>query len=285
MPKAKKQTRTTHEQKRTQAAWDDVAVGYDEFTTPANQSLGEEALQRVGLRAGMRFLDVAAGTGALSIPAARLGAQVLATDISPAMVEHLNARAREEGVSNLEGRVMDGHDLQLKDATFDVSGSQFGVMLFPNLPRGLRELVRVTKPGGRVLMVALGALPPKLEFLGFFLGAMQAVVPGFTGFPPDSPPLPLQVAEPEVLRQRMADAGLKDIRVEVINHTMEFQSGEHMWDMVTSSNPIGAEMVADLSEEQSAAVKEELDRRLRERSGGNGPAVLNNPVNIGIGTK
>jgi len=56
----------------------------------------------------MRFLDVAAGTGALSIPAARLGAQVMATDISPAMVKRLNARAREEGLPNLDARVMDG---------------------------------------------------------------------------------------------------------------------------------------------------------------------------------
>lgn len=146
-----------------QTAWDDIAAGYDEFTTSVNMPLGEEALRRVGLQAGMQFLDVAAGTGALSLTAARLGAQVLATDISSTMVDRLNARAREEGLSNLEARVMDGHNLDLEDDTFDVSGSQFGVMLFPDLPRGLRELARVTKPGGRVLIAAFGP-PTKAEF-------------------------------------------------------------------------------------------------------------------------
>jgi ubiquinone/menaquinone biosynthesis C-methylase UbiE len=84
----------------------------------------------------MRFLDVAAGSGALSIPAARLGTQVLSVDFAPVMVERLNARAREEGLSGLEAYVMDGHALELEDGTFDISGSQNGVSLFPDLRRG-----------------------------------------------------------------------------------------------------------------------------------------------------
>lgn len=275
----------TSEQKQTQDSWDRIAAGYDEFVTPSGGwALPVDALRRVGLRSGMRFLDVAAGSGALSIPAARLGAQVVAVDISPAMVQRLNARAREEELSNLEGRVMDGHALELEGDTFDVSASQFGVMLFPDLPRGLSELARVTKPGGRVLMVAYGP-PAKIEFLGFFMAAMQAVVPGFTGLPMDPPPLPFQVADPEVLRQRMTEAGLKDIRVEMGTEDLEFKCGTHMWDWVTNSNPIGAELVADLKKEQRSEVQQVLDGMLRERSGGSPAAVLNNPVNIGIGTK
>jgi hypothetical protein len=65
------------------AAWDKIAPGYDKTITPTHMWLGNESLRRLGLRGGMRFLDVAAGSGALSIPAARLGAQVLATDLSP----------------------------------------------------------------------------------------------------------------------------------------------------------------------------------------------------------
>lgn len=63
-------------------AWDLLATGYDELITPYNISFAEGPLLQVGLRPGMRFLDVAAGTGGLSIPAARLGAQVLGVDIS-----------------------------------------------------------------------------------------------------------------------------------------------------------------------------------------------------------
>jgi ubiquinone/menaquinone biosynthesis C-methylase UbiE len=275
---------TTPEKEQTRDAWDRIAAGFDEFATPLTTPLAEDALRRVGLRPGMRFLDVAAGSGALSIPAARLGARVLATDIAPTMIELLNARAREEGLSNLEARVMDGHALALEDGTFDVSGSQNGVSLFPGLKRGLRELVRVTKPGGHALIVAFGP-PQKAEFFTFFIGAMQAAVPGFTGPPMDPPPLPFQVADPEKLHQELADAGLTDVRVETTTWRTQFRSATHMWEMVTNSNPIGAMLVADLTEEQRAEVQQVLDGMLRERSGGGPDAVLNTEVNIGIGTK
>ena len=141
--------------------------------------LGNEGLRRAGLRPGMRFLDVAAGSGALSIPAARLGAQVLATDLSPAMLERLERRARDEGLS-VQTRVMDGHALELDDDSFDVAGSQFGVMLFPDMPKGISELARVVKPGGRVLMTAYGD-PHEIEFLGFFVRAVQSRRPVLRG--------------------------------------------------------------------------------------------------------
>ena len=275
---------TTEQQEQTRTAWDTIAAGYDQFVTPSHMALAEDALRRAGLRAGMRFLDVAAGSGALSIPAARLGAQVVSVDIAANMVERLTARAKSEGLSNLDGQVMDGHALDLEDATFDISGSQFGVMLFPDLPRGLNELARVTKPAGRVLVVAFGA-PMTVEFFGFFLGALQAAVPGFAGPPMEPPPLPFQLADPETFHQALAAAGLTDIRVETVTGHVEFQSGEHMWDWVTNSNPIGAMLVADLTKEQGATVRHVMDGMLRERSAGKGPAVLNHQVNIGIGTK
>ena len=183
--------------------------------------LANEGLRRAGLRAGMRFLDVAAGSGALSIPAARLGAQVLATDQSPVMLELLRARARQEGL-DIETRVMDGHALELDDNSFDMAGSQFGVMLFPDMPKGISEMVRVVKPGGRVLMNVYGD-PHKIEFFGFFVGAIQSVRPDFNGPPMDPPPLPFQLQDPERLRKEFATAGLKDIKVETITETTEFR--------------------------------------------------------------
>jgi SAM-dependent methyltransferase len=92
---AKEEAMTTQEREDTRPALDKIAPGYDEFVTPTHVWLANEGLRRADLRPGMRFLDVAGGSGALSIPAARLGAQVLAADMSPVMLERLKARARK----------------------------------------------------------------------------------------------------------------------------------------------------------------------------------------------
>jgi ubiquinone/menaquinone biosynthesis C-methylase UbiE len=264
-------------------AWDAIADGYDRYVAPQEVDLANEALRLVGLQPGERFLDVAAGTGGLGLPAARLGAQVLATDWSSAMIERFEARVREEGLSRAAGRVMDCHALELPDDRFDVTGSQFGVMLVPDQPRALREMVRVTRPGGRVLVVAYGS-PAELEFIQFFSSALTAVDPQFPGLPDDPPPLEFQVSDPDVLRRRLTDAGLKDVRVERTAERPAFASGQEMWDWVLYGNPIPGMLVADLTESQQARLRQVLDGMLRERAGADRHAVLTNPVNIGIGT-
>jgi len=274
----------TQEMEQTREAWNNIATGYDEFVAPTEVWLANEALRRARLVPGERFLDVAAGCGGLSLPAARLGAKVLATDWSPTMIEVFEARARKGGLSDVEGRVMDCHTLDLGDDTFDLSGSQFGVMLVPDQPRALREMVRVTRPGGRVLLIVYGS-PEEIEFLHFFIAALQAVDPDFAGVPTTPPPLEFQVADPEVLRQRLTGAGLKNVTVETVTEKLQFRSGQHMWDWVLNSNPIAGMLVASLTEEQRADVRAVLDGMLRERCQGSDAAVLTNPVHIGIGTK
>jgi ubiquinone/menaquinone biosynthesis C-methylase UbiE len=275
---------TTREHAAPAEAWDAIAAGYDRYVAPQEVELANEALRLVGLEEGERFLDVAAGTGGLSLPAARLGAEVLATDYSPAMIERFEARVHEEGLRNAQGRVLECHALDLPDDGFDVTGSQFGVMLVPDQPRALREMVRVTKPGGRVLVIAYGS-PAELEFLQLFVGALRAVAPEFPGLPDDPPPLEFQVSDPDVLRRRLTEAGLKGVHVERTAERPVFASGQEMWDWVLFGNPIPGMLVADLIEDQRARLRQVLDGMLRERAGANGRAVLANAVNIGIGTK
>jgi ubiquinone/menaquinone biosynthesis C-methylase UbiE len=265
--------------------WNDIAAGYDKFVTSTHLFLSEEALQLAGLRAGMRFLDIAAGSGALSIPAARLGADVLSVDISANMLQRLEHRAQNENL-RIQTRVMDGHALELQDNLFDVVGSQFGVMLFPDMPRGVSEMARVTKPGGRVLLIVFGD-PRKVEFFEFFVRAIQAVVPGFNGPSMDPPPLPFQLQDPERVRQEFKKPGLKDVRVEARTEKLEFQSGKQMWDWLRNSNPIVKDILGELnlSKEQIVTVQESLQQMIQERAGKDELAVLSSPINIGIGTK
>jgi ubiquinone/menaquinone biosynthesis C-methylase UbiE len=275
---------TTEEHAAPPEAWDAIAEGYDRYVAPQEVDLASEALRLVGLEPGERFLDVAAGPGGLSLPAARLGARVLATDWSPTMIERFEARVREESLSDAEGRVMDCHALDLPDSSFDVTGSQFGVMLVPDQPRALREMVRVTKPGGRVLVIAYGS-PAEFETLQVFISALTVIAPDFPGIPDDPPPLEFQVADPEVLRDRLTVAGLKDVHIERTVERPAFSSGQEIWDWMLYSNPISGMVVADLSESKRARLRQVLDGMLRERAGANGRAVLANAVNIGIGTK
>lgn len=275
----------TQEKNQIRSAWDNIATGYDEFVTSTHLLLSSEALRLAGLGAGMRFLDVAAGSGALSIPAARLGAHVLAVDISPAMLHQLERRAGKEGVS-IQTRIMDGHALELEDNTFDVAGSQFGVMLFPDMPRGIKEMARVTKPGGTVFLIVFGD-PQKVEFFAFFIAAIRSAVPGFTGPPMDPPPLPFQLRDPETLRQQLEKAGLKNVRVERTTEELQFKSGKQMWDWLMNSNPIPRQILDELqlTTGQTTQIQRALEEMVRERAGGNLTAVLTSPINIGIGIK
>ncbi len=274
-----------HDLDDTRREWNTIAQGYDRTNTPTQMWLGNEGLRRAGLRAGMRFVDVAAGSGALSIPAARIGAKVLATDLSPVMLALLEQRARTEGL-DIEVRAMDGHALDLPDDSFDLAGSQFGVMLFPDMPKGISEMMRVVRPGGRVLMNVYGD-PHRIDFLQFFVESVGSVRPGFEGPPMDPLPLPFQLHDPQRLRHELAAAGLQQVEVETITEVTEFRSGNQLWEWIASSNPIVDMILSELSVngDEKDAIRQALQRMVRDRAGGRAAARLANPINIGIGTK
>jgi SAM-dependent methyltransferase len=263
-------------------AWNAIAALYDEHVAPGEADVAAAGLRLAGLRAGDRFLDVAAGPGGLALPAARLGATVLATDWSPRMIECCEARARSEGL-DVEGQVMDCHALALPDDAFDVTGSQFGVMLVPDQPRALREMARVTRPGGRVLVTAYGD-PAEFEAFQLFVAAVRAVVPEFEG-PGDEPILEFQIADPEVLRRRLVDAGLADVVVDTAHlERITVRTGRELWDWTIGGNPIPGTLVAALTEGQRTEIVQVLDGMVRARAGC-GPTVLTAPLTIGVGTR
>ena len=266
-------------------AWDMIAPGYDRTNTPTQMWLGQEGLRRAGVRAGTRFLDVAAGSGALSIPAARLGAHALAVDQSAAMLELLTARAHREGL-DIQTRVMDGHALDLDDEIFDVAGSQFGVMLFPDMPQGIHEMARVVVPGGRVLVTAYGD-PHKIDFLAFFVGAVRSVRPDFEGPPPEPPPLPFQLQDPTRLQQVLVDRSLQDVHVDTVVESTQFRTGDELWDWIVWSNPIVESILNELrvTQTERVVIRQTLQGLVQERAGGQSAATLSNPVNIGVGSK
>jgi hypothetical protein len=154
------------------------------------------------------------------------------------------------------------------------------------MPRGLRGMARVAKPGGRVLMNVYGD-PHKIEFFGFLVGAIQSVRPDFTGPPMDPPPLPFQLQDPRRLQRELESAGLTDVKVETITEATEFRSGSDLWDWLVWSNPIVESVLGGLTltAEDRAIIQHTLDRMVRDRAGESGVARLTNPINVGIGSK
>ena len=114
---------------------------------------GEELVQKLGIARGMKVLDLGCGDGTTALPAAQCGADVLGVDIARNLVEAGNRRAQEKGLCNLRFQHGDGTDLAgLPDRAYDLVVSIFGVMFAPKPFEVAREMVRVTRPGGRIVM-------------------------------------------------------------------------------------------------------------------------------------
>jgi ubiquinone/menaquinone biosynthesis C-methylase UbiE len=115
---------------------------------------GEALVRDLGIADGLRVLDLGCGDGTTALPAAQLGADVLGVDIAANLVAAGNARAEEMGLAaNCKFQVGDASDLnELDDEQFDLVVSIFGAMFAPRPFDVAKEMVRVTKPGGRIVM-------------------------------------------------------------------------------------------------------------------------------------
>jgi SAM-dependent methyltransferase len=135
---------------RHRAMWasGDYPLMVETFLLP----LGPRLVEACGIGPGMKVLDVAAGTGNASIPAAQTGADVTASDLTPELFEAGRARAKAEGVE-LEWVEADAENLPFEDASFDVVMSSIGAMFAPRHQDVADQLVRVCKPGGTVGML------------------------------------------------------------------------------------------------------------------------------------
>src|SRR5881296_1278603 len=114
---------------------------------------GEALVQRLGITKDMQVLDLGCGDGTTALPEAKLGADVLGVDVAANLVEAGNRRAAEQGVTNVKFQEGDASNLeQLPDKSFDLVVSIFGAMFAPKPFEVAKEIVRVTRPGGRIVM-------------------------------------------------------------------------------------------------------------------------------------
>jgi len=166
--------------------------------------IGPRLVEACGIEPGMRVLDVAAGTGNASIPAAQSGASVTASDLTPALLEAGRSRPEAEGL-DLEWVEADAENLPFEDESFDVVMSSIGVMFAPHHQAAADELVRVCRAGG-----TLGLLSWTPEGM---LGAL------FRTMKPFAPPPPPGAQSPPLWGSEEHLAGLFGNRVDF--HTLE----------------------------------------------------------------
>jgi SAM-dependent methyltransferase len=166
---------------RHRAMWasGDYPTMVDTFLTP----LGPRLVDACGIRAGDRVLDVAAGTGNASLPAAARGARVTASDLTPELLADGRRRAQAEGLE-LEWAEADAEHLPFADAGYDVVMSCIGVMFAPHHHEAADELVRVCRPGGTI---GLLCWTPEGMLGGFFATMKPFMAPP----PPGAQPPPL----------------------------------------------------------------------------------------------
>ena len=166
--------------------------------------VSEHLVSACGVREGQRVLDVAAGTGSSAIPAAKTGAEVIASDLTPEFFDVGRAAAAEAGVE-LEWIEADAEALPFGDSSFDVVMSAIGAMFAPHHDAVARELLRVTKPGGTIGMA--NWTPEGL--IGQMFGVLRPYAPPP---PPGAQPPPLWGSEDHV-RELLGD-GCSELRMD-----------------------------------------------------------------------
>src|SRR5436305_6657347 len=180
---------------------------------------GEALVKELGVTPGLRVLDVGCGDGTTAVPAAQLGADVLGVDIASNLVAAGNARAREFGLDNLTFQEGDASDLKdLGNGQFDLVVSIFGAMFAPRPSDVAKELVRVTRPGGRIVMG--NWIPGDPTLVAQILRISAAYSPP----PPEGFVSPMTWGLEDDVIERFAGAGVPSDSVSFVRDTYTFSS-------------------------------------------------------------
>jgi SAM-dependent methyltransferase len=179
---------------------------------------GAALVQRLGITKGLKVLDLGCGDGTTALPAARLGADVLGVDIARNLVEAGNRRAAKEGLTNCRFQEGDATDLQeLPDQAFDLVVSVFGAMFAPKPFDVAKEMVRVTRPGGRIVMGNWIPNDPTL------VAQILKISSSYTPPPPEGFVSPMTWGIESHVLERFAAAGIPADRISFERDTFTFK--------------------------------------------------------------
>src|SRR5436853_1059667 len=178
---------------------------------------GEALVQRLGITKGTKVLDLGCGDGTTAVPEARLGATVMGIDIARNLVEAGNKRAAEHGLTNLKFQEGDASNLeQVPDNSFDLVVSIFGAMFAPKPFDVAKEMTRVTRPGGRIVMGNWIPNDPT------FVAQLLKISSNYTPPPPEGFVSPMTWGVDHNVRERFGAAGVPAEKISFARDTFTF---------------------------------------------------------------
>jgi ubiquinone/menaquinone biosynthesis C-methylase UbiE len=182
---------------------------------------GEELVQSLGITPALRVLDLGCGDGTTAVPVAFLGAEVVGIDIASHLVAAGNKRAAEAGLDRLTFQEGDACDLEdIDDDSFDLTISIFGAMFAPKPFDVAREMVRVTRPGGRIIMGNWIPNDPT------FVSQLLKISSSYTPPPPDGFVSPMTWGMENQVMERFCQAGALREKISMVKDTYQFVAPE-----------------------------------------------------------
>ncbi len=179
---------------------------------------GEQLAASFGIRKGLKVLDLGCGDGTTALPAAKLGADVTGVDIARNLVEAGNRRAKAAGLANCRFQEGDACELrELEDRSFDLVVSIFGAMFAPKPLEVAKEMVRVTRPGGRIVMGNWIPNDPTL------VAQILKISSAYTPPPPEGFVSPMTWGVERNVTERFAGAGVPADKVSFARDTYTFR--------------------------------------------------------------
>ncbi len=250
----------------TREQWDKSAQGWNDHTTWIRAWLRvptDAMLEMAGIGPGARVLDVAAGAGDQTLDIARRvgpAGSVLATDLSPRILQFARDNAQRAGLNNVETLVADGEHLNVPEASFDAAICRLGLMLFPDPLRGLREMFRALKTGGAACVMVFSA-PEQNPCIA----ALTATALRHAGLPPRDPFQPgglLSLGKPGLIDALFTEAGFSHVATTKVAAPFRLPSAEDYLAFVRSSAGPILQILEHLGEVARAAAWAEIAEKL-----------------------
>ncbi|MBN9407441.1 MAG: class I SAM-dependent methyltransferase [Burkholderiales bacterium] len=249
---------------RTQ--WDQSAAGWNAHTPQIRawlRPVTDAMMEMARIAPGMTVLDLAAGAGDQTLDLARRvgpAGRVLATDLSPAILELARHNARHAGLDNVETQVADGESLPLDASSFDAAVCRLGLMFFPDPLAGLRELHRVLRPGAGVCTVVF-ARPENNPCLGILMTTALAHA-GLPARDPFQPGALMSLGAPGRLDELFRQAGFRDVASTAVAAPFRLPSVAHYLDFIRSSASPIQQILGRLDAAAAQAAWDEMAAKL-----------------------